>query len=293
MLRLDVDNPSGGMSYGIPPDNPFVGNTEGWREEIWAYGFRNPWRFSIDPITGQVWVGDVGEVDWEEVNLVTAGNNYGWSEAEGPECFGSDACDLDAFAEPVWAYPHPEGRAVTGGYVYRGARAPSLQGWYVFADWVTRKLWALAYDPDTGEEPNVVLLSEFTGYFVSSFGTDEAGELYLVNTFLGDIFRFRQNPPLNIPAGPGATPDAVALGLSGPNPFQGQTRLEAFLPTAGEVRIAVYDILGREVDVLYEGPHQAGLGRVTLDARALPAGIYFVRLTVGSQSAMQKVLHVR
>src|SRR5690606_26163867 len=95
VLRLDVDNPSGGLNYGIPPDNPYVGNTEGWREEVWAYGFRNPWRLTVDRETGEVWVGDVGEAHWEEVDRVEAGGNYGWPIMEGPVCapFGPPECD--------------------------------------------------------------------------------------------------------------------------------------------------------------------------------------------------------
>src|SRR5690606_22166688 len=169
LLRLDVDAPAPGLNYGIPPDNPYVGNTQGWREEIWAYGFRNPWRFSIDHMTEQVWVGDVGEVTWEEVNLVEAGGNYGWDDMEGPECHEEPDCDPADYTLPVWAYDHSVGLAIIGGYVYRGDDIPELYGRYVFSEWAERKLWALSYDPSSGDPPEVTLLEEDLGVMPAGY----------------------------------------------------------------------------------------------------------------------------
>ncbi len=291
ILRLDVDTPSGGRNYGIPPDNPFVGNAEGWREEIWAYGFRNPWRFSIDPETGDVWVGDVGELEWEEIDLVTAGGNYGWNTMEGPVCFDAEMCDQEGLTPPVWSYDHTVGNSVTGGYVYRGGAHPDFYGRYLFADWGSRKFWSLAYDPGSGEPAEVELLSDFTGYFVASLGTDEAGELYFVNLFLGDLYRFAPRPVSS--EGEAAPEAALTLRPAYPNPFSGTTTLRYDLPVAGPMRMAVYDVLGREVAALRDGPAPAGDGVVTLEAAGLPAGVYLVRMTTPSGNASQTVTLLR
>lgn len=135
MLRIDVDNPAGGLNYGIPPDNPFVGNTSGYREEIYAYGFRNPWRFSFDFVTGWLWVGDVGQGSREEIDIVEKGLNYGWRIMEGKICYSpSSGCDQTGLALPIWDYGRSSGASITGGYVYRGSRVAPLAGAYVYGD---------------------------------------------------------------------------------------------------------------------------------------------------------------
>lgn len=143
VLRLDV---FGGEPYASPPDNPFAGG--GGRPEVWALGFRNPYRLSVDLPTGNVWVGDVGQHTWEEVNLVEAGKNYGWPLREGPDCYAERPCEGD-FEPPVHAYRHDEGLSVIGGFVYRGKAMPDLVGHYLFADLVVGTLWATAPDGGT------------------------------------------------------------------------------------------------------------------------------------------------
>ncbi|MDX1530797.1 MAG: PQQ-dependent sugar dehydrogenase, partial [Rhodothermales bacterium] len=241
ILRLDVDDPEAG--YAIPFDNPFAGNDQGWREEIWAYGFRNPWRFSIDPVTGDVLVGDVGESSWEEVNLVEAGGNYGWNTMEGLDCFGAEECETEGLMPPLWTYSHEVGLSVTGGYVYRGAQDAWLYGKYLVADWSLRKLWALEYDAGSTEPPVVTLLSDFTGLHISSFGTDEAGELYAMNTFLGTVYKVVSETITS--ASPSAVAPAFALRLAGPNPARTRTAVEVETGEAGPVRVSLYDVLGR------------------------------------------------
>lgn len=289
LLRLDVDQPTDGLNYGIPPDNPFVENAEGWREEIWAYGFRNPWRFSIDPVTGQIWLGDVGELMWEEVNLVSSGNNYGWNRTEGPDCYKTDPCDTTDLVAPLWSYEHDDsGGSVTGGYIYRGSIASDLYGTYIFADWSTRKLWSLEYTPD--EEPDVTLLSDFTGLFISSFGTDEDGELLMLNTFLGEIY---QLAPLELDTDPTA-PTGLDFRLSGPNPFRTQTSVEFRQSRPGPARVAVYDLLGRELLVLLDRNVAAGeVTRLRIPAHQLTAGTYVVRMESGGESASKRITLVR
>ena len=150
VLRIDVNRTQGSRAYGIPADNPFVA-TEGARPEIWAYGFRNPWGISFDA-EGHLWLGDVGQDVWEEVNLVEKGGNYGWSHREGarPFLLRTDPPPADAkFIDPVFEYPHSEGISVTGGFVYRGEKMPKLKGAYLCGDWGLGRIWALWLDKDT------------------------------------------------------------------------------------------------------------------------------------------------
>ncbi len=170
MLRIDVDQ---GEPYGIPPDNPFAGQPRG--REIFALGFRNPWRFSFDRQTGQLWAADVGQNRWEEIDVVEAGNNYGWRVMEGNHCFQpSRGCVTADLTLPVAEYRNQSPScAVTGGYVYRGTRAGSLRGTYVFGDYCSGRIMGLI------DGQPLVLLS--SGLRISSFGEDEAGELYVVD----------------------------------------------------------------------------------------------------------------
>jgi glucose/arabinose dehydrogenase len=170
--RLDVS----GDAYTSPPDNPFANG--GGRPEIFAYGFRNPWRITFDSETGDLWTGDVGQGTREEVDLVTIGGNYGWSIMEGDLCFqSSEGCDTTGLILPRAAYENGRGDcAVSGGYVYRGTEMPELVGWYVYADYCSGKVWALDTE-DPAAQP--VLIAE-TGLSVPGFWQDAAGEIYLV-----------------------------------------------------------------------------------------------------------------
>ncbi|MGM0367793.1 MAG: PQQ-dependent sugar dehydrogenase [Actinomycetota bacterium] len=186
ILRIDIDNQQTGHSYAIPPDNPFAGNSEGRREEIYAYGLRNPWRFSFDPVTGNLWAADVGQNKIEEIDLIEKGGNYGWNIMEGSQCFNPPSgCDTKGLTLPIYEYEHPLGKSITGGYVYRGNRLPILQGIYIYADFVTGYIWGLAYNE--GEEARNFTLAE-TNLNISSFGIDENQELYLT-AFDGNIYK--------------------------------------------------------------------------------------------------------
>ena len=174
ILRIDVDHPAGGLPYSSPPGNPFVGATPG-RDEIFAVGLRNPFRFSFDRQTGQLYVGDVGQGALEEVDIVTAGGNYGWRVYEGTQCTNLDPglCTPTNFVTPIAQYGHSGGRcSITGGYVYRGSAAALPAGTYVFGDFCTGEIFSAA-----GGAPNVLL---DTALNISSFGEDEAGEIYVV-----------------------------------------------------------------------------------------------------------------
>lgn len=186
LLRIDVS----GDGYQVPSDNPFVG-TAGVRPEIWAYGLRNPWRFSFDSESGDLFIADVGQNAFEEVNLQPAssagGENYGWKIMEANDCFQPrSGCDSSGLVLPIIAYPHGGqwGSSISGGYVYRGSGVPSLNGSYVFADYVSGRIWTAAADDGW----NVELLVE-TGFNVSTFGQDAAGELYVADYGGGTIYR--------------------------------------------------------------------------------------------------------
>src|SRR5262245_52497261 len=174
ILRIDVDHPGGGLAYGVPADNPFAGAAPG-RDEIYALGLRNPYRFSFDRATGQLLVGDVGQSAVEEIDVVTRGANMGWRVFEGTRCTGLDPlCGNAGFTPPIAQYTHDGGRcSVTGGYVYRGTRATLPAGTYVFGDFCTGEIFTLA-----GGAPTVLIAS---GLSISSFGEDQAGELYVVD----------------------------------------------------------------------------------------------------------------
>ncbi|HEV8340252.1 MAG TPA: PQQ-dependent sugar dehydrogenase [bacterium] len=175
MLRIDVD---GGTPYRVPPDNPFVGRA-GARGEIWAYGLRNPWRFSFDRRNGRLFVADVGQNAWEEIDLLERGGNYGWRIMEGAHCFRpQNGCDRDRLALPIAEYGREGGCSVTGGFVYRGSRIRDLVGRYLFADYCSGRLWMLTEGAAGRWTMNTLLDS---GLRVSSFGEDQDGELYVVD----------------------------------------------------------------------------------------------------------------
>jgi glucose/arabinose dehydrogenase len=186
MLRIDP-RPSGGKPYGIPPDNPFVGRA-GARPEIWAYGLRNPWRYEFDRVTGDLWIGDVGGSDREEIDFQPAGSgggeNYGWNLLEGT-VHHSDNIPAGT-TPPVHEYPHSGGRCVvTGGFVYGGSAIPDLVGAYLFTDYCQGELWAMLVQG--GSVSQMVSLGVSADLPVS-FGQDQAGELYVLS-LSGGVFR--------------------------------------------------------------------------------------------------------
>jgi uncharacterized repeat protein (TIGR03806 family) len=193
-LRLDVDN---GDPYSIPPTNPFA--TDGGAPEIYALGFRNPWRWSFDRQTGELWAGDVGQGNWEEVDQVVLGGNYGWRYREGAHCYNpSSGCPTAGLIEPVAEYSHSFGQSITGGYVYRGADLPELQGKFLFADYVSKRVWAVGTQP--GDQMTELFIATAN---IPSFAQDESGELYIVG-YDGGIYKLVRAsgtpPPAPLPA---------------------------------------------------------------------------------------------
>ncbi|HEX2982538.1 MAG TPA: PQQ-dependent sugar dehydrogenase [Ignavibacteriales bacterium] len=189
LLRINVNQSSGNKHYSIPSDNPYKGNMEGFKEEIYAYGLRNMWRFSWDAETKKLWCADVGQDKWEEINIIEAGKNYGWRVMEGTHCYDpAEGCDKSAYTLPIWEYGHDEngGYSITGGFVYRGKSIKELTGKYIYADYVSRNIWALAYD---GKKASSELLLK-GNISISSFGIDKDNELYLCSHHDGKIFKF-------------------------------------------------------------------------------------------------------
>ena len=186
ILRIDVSALDETGGYTVPPDNPFAGGEGAARPEIWAYGLRNPWRFSFDRETGDLWAADVGQNRYEEIDLVGPGRNYGWNVMEGSKCFRPTNCDTRGLEMPVAEYGREGGCSVTGGYVYRGRRLPTLHGAYLYADFCSGKIWALRHD---GAAVTEQMLVADTGLSISSFGEDASGEVYVL-TFEGAVYRF-------------------------------------------------------------------------------------------------------
>lgn len=186
MLRIDVDRAGEGTPYAIPPDNPFVGNAAA-RQEVWAYGLRNPWRYAFAP-DGRLVVADVGQNAWEEVDIVEKGGNYGWNVREGRHCYEpARNCATDGLIEPIFEYGRDLGASITGGYVYDGAIA-ELKGRYLFGDFATGRVWALEL-PDGVRPVEAVELGKFPIALVT-FGRDAAGEVYLADFGEGVLYRF-------------------------------------------------------------------------------------------------------
>ncbi len=183
MLRIDVNTTNKG-NYGIPKDNPYTANTQGFSEEIYAFGLRNPWRFSFDSVTKDLWTGDVGQNKVEEIDIITKGGNYGWKVKEGNDCYSGDCSRADLIA-PVWSYINgAEGRSVTGGVVYRGKKFADLVGKYFCGDYISGKIWVLTYDGKTVTKNEVIT----NVGAVSAFGQDANGEIYILNYSSGKIY---------------------------------------------------------------------------------------------------------
>ncbi len=191
ILRIDVSKDGAGTKYAIPADNPFVGNTDGTKTEIYAYGLRNPWRFSFDETTGLLWAADVGQSKAEEVDIIEKGENYGWVTMEGNDCYSGN-CDKTGLKLPVWAYGRSAGGSITGGYVARDKNLPGLTGRYIYGDFVSGNIWALT----TANKVAVTndLIGKVNSSTLSAFGEDNQKNLYILNYSDGKIYKFVSAP---------------------------------------------------------------------------------------------------
>lgn len=192
ILRIDVNKSSASMKYGIPADNPFKGNKDGYREEVYAYGMRNPWRFSFDRVTGQLWAGDVGQNEFEEIDVIENGGNYGWRILEANKCYRTETCNKHEMKAPIFHYRQGSdtGRSITGGYVCRDKNLPGLNNKYIYGDFVTGNIWALTHlNNKTVKNELIARISDG----LPSFGEDSKRNLYVLSYNPGKIYRFVQN----------------------------------------------------------------------------------------------------
>lgn len=284
ILRIDVDN---GNPYSIPANNPFA-EDDFTLDEIWALGVRNPWRFSFDRQTGDLWIGDVGQGQFEEINFQPAnsagGENYGWRCYEGDATFNTADCPAaDALTFPAYAYEHIGnfcGGSVTGGFVYRGNDFPNLQGAYIYADFCNGRIWSLRPDGNGGWE-NTELLDGVDSDFVT-FGEDQSGELYLAGISSGRIFRVTD-------ANATATLEDLQIEklVLSPNPAGDWVRIAMDVHEPANFQFRLLDASGRNLQAWQSS---VGIGFVkTIDTKSYPVGVYFLQITQGKRTIVRKI----
>lgn len=306
ILRLDVD---GGEPYAIPPSNPFAGEPSP-KDEFWAKGLRNPWRNSFDRATGDLVVTDVGAMLWEEVNhqpgSSAGGENYGWDKFEGYVRFNCpNPCDSSGLTRPVHVYAHGAGDcAIAGGYTYRGAAIPDLQGTYFFGDYCSGRIWSMRIAGGVATEVTNRTLELQPGGgmdmdFITSFAEDNRANLYVLNMD-GDLYRIVADVT-GVPGeadADGAARGAIALAPPSPNPARGPVTLRAQLERAQHVRLRVLDASGRVVRTVADAALAAGSHTFAWDlcdddgARAA-AGAYVIRLESAGAVVAQKTTILR
>lgn len=288
IIRIDVDNLDPEMNYGIPDDNPFVGNNNGWREEIYAYGLRNVWRFSFDPETDKLWAADVGQNAYEEIDIIESGKNYGWNIMEGLHCYNpSSGCDETGLELPIWEYSHDDpngGQSITGGFVYRGSNANELYGSYVYGDFVTGRIWTFV---PLGNPTNMLIFNE-TGLAISTFGVDENNELYFASFTNGRIYKF-DGQPTSV-GEDGQLKINYNLNQNYPNPFNPDTVISFTLPQSEKVKVTIFNNLGEQVEVIYNDVANAGLNKIMWNASNLTSGVYLCKLTTNNFESTKKMV---
>ncbi len=324
MLRIDVNGDAfpgdANNNYAIPPTNPFIGDPN-VLDEIWAIGMRNPYRWSFDRLTKDLYIGDVGQGAIEEIDFEPAddpgGRNYGWRLMEGDACFNPPVnCDdgSPVLTYPVHTYLHspPEGGfncSITGGYVYRGSFFPELQGRYFFADYCSDKIWTIFMVGGVATEltertQDIASLDGFVIRDITSIGEDAAGELYFTDrggavAGQGEVYRLVPSSS-GIDVGGPSAPGGAAIQLSrvAPNPFRGTATIELNLARAGAVELGIYGASGRLVRRVHSGELTAGRHVFTWDGlaeRGAPAvaGIYFVRAEGLGATSTERVAFLR
>jgi len=289
LLRINVD---GGSPYGIPASNPFVG-TAGL-DEIWAYGLRNPWRFSFDRATGDLWIGDVGQGSWEEVDFQPAssegGENYGWRLMEGAHCYNPPSdCNDGSLVLPLHEYSHGSSNcSITGGYRYRGS-IPELAGLYLFGDYCTGRVWA--YDPSTDVATQILVGQGVSN--VLSFGEDADGEVYILTG--STLWRLVTGDSTGVDL----LPAGLRLAPAVPNPFDERARLALSLDGPRErLDVSIFAVDGRRLRTLHHGPTAGGELALAWDGRdeagrALAAGVYLLRAETEREQAGQRLTLLR
>jgi len=287
ILRIDPFTPSGGRNYSIPGHNP---RYPGWREEIYAIGLRNPWRISLDPVRNTLWVGDVGETENEEIDLVRRGGNYGWPIMEGRSCYEPVNCDTSdtTLSGPVYQYSHDQGIAVIGGRVYRGRTLWQLIGHYIFGDYTGGKVWA--FDVDAPFPPVVTeIVGGAPGLLCS--GVDAEGEVYFGSTS-GKVYRLESTVTA---APPPALATPGTMGMPYPNPFNPVVHIPVRVSTGGRVSLRIHGASGARLATLLDSASGPLDTTVRWDGRNhrgghAAAGVYFAVLEVNGAVVAQRRL---
>jgi glucose/arabinose dehydrogenase len=286
ILRIDVSAQSEGRNYAIPPDNPYFNNSDGLQEEILAYGFRNPWRFSIDPESGVIWSADVGPENWEELNIIEKGKNYGWPRMEGNHCYppSDSGCDQTGLTPPIWEYGHDAGVAIVGGYVYHGSRIPELKNEYICGDFGVGRIWSLKYD-GTNLVSSKVLID--VGPTISSFGVDANNELYYCS-LNGSIYTLvvvdTSHPQLSV----GMDYPHFSMSISSaPNPFSSTISFRYDLSRPEHIRLIVRNLFGETVATLIDDYQTAGNHVVSFDGHECASGVYYCTM-LGDNGAVDQ-----
>jgi glucose/arabinose dehydrogenase len=276
ILRIDVDL---GNPYAIPPTNPFY-NSLSTLGEIWALGVRNPWRFSFDRLTGDLWIGDVGQNSFEEIDFQPAtspgGENYGWRCYEANQEYNSSGCPgSSAFTFPVYTYPHGPECSITGGYVYRGTSSSPYYGHYFFADYCSDRIMTLHQVAGDWIEED---FGQYPGNNFSTFGEDASGQLYVAGLTTGTIYRVLENST-------GIINDDVLAGIKLIQaPFSGKIRVETGLDGLHDMHLSLYNISG---SMLFNDAAKAA--SFEFDPGYLPAGIYFLKIGIDGRSVVKKL----
>ena len=291
ILRINIDSVAAPLNYAIPSDNPFYGNALGYREEIFTYGMRNTWKFSLDSVSGNFWAGDVGQNVYEEIDILQSGGNYGWNVMEGFNCYSASTCDTTNKIKPVWQYSHSNSNySVTGGYVYRGSQMPALYGKYIYGDYASGRIWAITYD---GINPttNVVIIDRPSQTAqqktISAFGIDRANNIYAISYGEGKIYKIVPNTTAI------AEPSSISktdVRQNAPNPFTHQTIFDFELAQSGNVSLTIYNSFGEIVKVLVNQSMKSGTHQVMLEADNLAAGIYFYTLKTDETAVTKRMV---
>ncbi|WP_417291457.1 PQQ-dependent sugar dehydrogenase [Corallibacter sp.] len=284
LLRIDVNTASGGNNYGIPNDNPFVG-TANARDEIWAYGLRNPWRFSFDRQTNDIWIADVGQNDIEEINMVpitTAGVNYGWRCYEGNSAYNTTGCpDVNTITFPVSQYSHSGSGAfkcsITGGYRYRGTAQSTLSGLYFFADYCSNEIGILEYNGTTWD---MSFTQQYSGNNWTAFGEDVDGEIYVAGLSSGNIFKIVDT---------NLSTDEFNLSSVKmyPNPTNDMVYFDSSSATNIISKITIYNIQGTAIKTV----NNTNNSSIKVSTKDLASGLYLTEITAtNGKTSLKKLI---
>ncbi|CAN5602629.1 hypothetical protein BH10BAC5_BH10BAC5_21830 [soil metagenome] len=279
VLRINVDSASGGNNYSIPSTNPFIDSTSTVRKEIYAWGFRNPWKFNFDS-TGAMWLADVGQNLYEEIDIVTKGKNYGWRIMEGFNCFNPTVCDTTGLAKPVFVYQHNTagGTSITGGYVSYSPNLPLLKNRYIFGDYGNGKIWALSM----GTSPVTSELLIDSPYQISSFGTDKYKNIYICSIGDSKIYKLVDLGVRIINVNESRE---YVISKNYPNPFNPSTIIQFNVPERAFVILKVYNNLGKEIKTLANESMAEGTKQLQFSADNIPSGVYYYKIEMAGSNS--------